>query len=206
MLKSKSTKWLTTAYVVGWLEEKQVVELLFGKGVHFELISRSKDILRVLSEFRRYSSAAVSCCSGVALSARLSHCVWSPLGTRFGEEHINLMWSAAVGKGKQERITDTIYDLFDHLTKDLEPELVAFLVQKIRDTRVFDVKTLNLMKTLTLHQLLEDEDEVPHPPISPRPSAPVGVRHFSHSLTRTCSRHAGALHWRTAALLGHHPG
>lgn len=130
MLKSKSTKWLTTAYVVGWLEEKQVVELLFGKGVHFELISRSKDILRVLSEFRR-----------------------------FGEEHINLMWSAAVGKGKQERITDTIYDLFDHLTKDLEPELVAFLVQKIRDTRVFDVKTLNLMKTLTLHQLLEDEDE-----------------------------------------------
>jgi hypothetical protein len=83
------------------------------------------------------------------------------------------MWSAAVGKGKQERITDTIYDLFDHLTKDLEPELVAFLVQKIRDTRVFDVKTLNLMKTLTLHQLLEDEDEVPHPPPQVlRPSAP----------------------------------
>jgi hypothetical protein len=82
---------------------------------------------------------------------------------RFGEEHINLMWSAAVGKGKQERITDTIYDLFDHLTKDLEPELVAFLVQKIRTTQVFDAKTLNLMRTLTMHQLLEDDDSVRTP-------------------------------------------
>jgi hypothetical protein len=176
MLKPKCTKWLTTAMVVAWLEEKQIVELLFGKGVHFELISRSKDILRVLSEYRR-----------------------------FGEEHINLMWSAAVGKGKQERITDTIYDLFDHLVKDLEPELVAFLVQKIRDTRVFDVKTLNLMKTLTMHQLLEDDDNVRARTLlrstllssSPVPSRPD-----------VCTRCVvtGALHRWAAALLGHHPG
>jgi len=65
-----------------------------------------------------------------------------------------------VGKGKQERITDTIYELFDNLTKDLEPQLVAFLVHKIRNTHVFDSKTLNLMKTLTMHQLLEDENNV----------------------------------------------
>lgn len=45
---------MSTSFIVGWLEEKQIVDLLFGKGLHFELISRSKDILRVLSEFKRY--------------------------------------------------------------------------------------------------------------------------------------------------------
>jgi hypothetical protein len=56
MLRAKATKWLDASYIVGWLEERKIVELLFGKGVHFELISRSKDILRVLSEFRRYTT------------------------------------------------------------------------------------------------------------------------------------------------------
>jgi hypothetical protein len=56
MLRAKATKWLDSSHIVGWLEDRKIVELLFGKGVHFELISRSKDILRVLSEFRRYAS------------------------------------------------------------------------------------------------------------------------------------------------------
>jgi len=44
----KVTKWLDTKTIVDWLEEMKIVELLFGKGVHFELISRSKDILSLL--------------------------------------------------------------------------------------------------------------------------------------------------------------
>lgn len=98
-----------------------------------------------------------------------------------------------MGKGKQERITDTIYDLFDHLTKDLEPHLVAFLVQKIRATRVFDAKTLNLMKTLTLNQLLEDDDNVLSFPLLQLPFAAK----FSWNST-------GSTYWRIAVVLGYH--
>lgn len=111
------------------------------------------------------------------------------VGLRFQEEHINLLWNAAVGKGKQERITDTIYELFDNLTKDLEPSLVAFLIQKIRSTRVFDTKTLNLMRTLTLHQLLEDDDNV----------SPCWNRLHNFN-----NETIGSKNWWFTALLGHH--
>jgi len=70
------------------------------------------------------------------------------------------MWNAAVGKGKQESITDTIYELFNVLGTVLDLDLVACLIQKIRAAQAFDHKTLNLLRALTLHQLLEDDDNV----------------------------------------------
>lgn len=126
-----TTKWITVPYMIKWLQKYMIVEELFGKKIHYELASRSQDILRLLTE-----------------------------NNQFKEEYLDLLWNAVAGKGKQERIIEIVYSMVEVLTPFFSPEHVDSLLRKIRDTASYDSKSLSLMKLLTLQQLSEDRDEV----------------------------------------------
>ena len=126
-----TTKWITVPYMIAWLQKVNIVEELFGKKIHSELVGRSQDILRLLTQHNQ-----------------------------FKEEYLDLLWNAVAGKGKQERIIEIVFSMVEVLTPFFTPEHVDYLLSKIRDSEAYESKSLLLMKLLTLQQLSEDEDQV----------------------------------------------
>ncbi|KAL6068267.1 USP domain-containing protein, variant 2 [Balamuthia mandrillaris] len=127
---SSSAKWLTKQRMANWLEGKGIVEELFGKKMHIELISRSRDVLSLLVE-----------------------------SNKFGEDYLDLLWNAAAGTGKEERMTETVFELIDMLVLHLEPEHLDHLLLRIKETQIYDSHTLALLNSITLQQLSDDPDE-----------------------------------------------
>ena len=41
-----TTRWMTTEFLVTWMDNNSMIELLFGEGAHNELIKRSVDLIK----------------------------------------------------------------------------------------------------------------------------------------------------------------